>query len=165
MGRLILEPLLSTLLDVLIGNRSWLDLRGEYLLDRHRKGLHGNRGCKLHRIEQIRITFSQLLIDKGVFLKHQRIKIQSRHQIGRQMRLDQISSRMRMRERVVEQVVVRRGGRKSPARQVPLAFGHNALNPGGLGAEPPRRTASVFYSFTKLNLTEVYASYAELKHL
>ena len=31
-----------------------------------------------------------------------------------------------------------RGGRESPARQVPLAFGHNAINPGGLGAEPPR---------------------------
>ena len=26
---------------------------------------------------------------------------------------------------------------------MPLAFGHNAINPGGLGAAPPRRTASV----------------------
>ena len=39
-----------------------------------------------------------------------------------------------------------RGGRESPARQVPLAFGHNAINPGGLGAEPPR-TPSIFCSF------------------
>jgi hypothetical protein len=31
-----------------------------------------------------------------------------------------------------------RGGRESPARHLPLAFGHNAINPGGLGAEPPR---------------------------
>ena len=56
-----------------------------------------------------------------------------------------------------------RGGRESPARQVPLAFGHNAINPGGLGAEPPRRTASFVHSFTKLNLTNVYATYAEPK--
>ena len=31
-----------------------------------------------------------------------------------------------------------RGGRESPARHLPLAFGHNAINPGGLGAEPLR---------------------------
>ena len=39
-----------------------------------------------------------------------------------------------------------RGGRESPARHLPLAFGHNAINPGGLGAEPPR-TPSFFCSF------------------
>jgi hypothetical protein len=27
---------------------------------------------------------------------------------------------------------------------MPLAFGHNAINPLGMGAEHPRRTASVF---------------------
>ena len=31
-----------------------------------------------------------------------------------------------------------RGGREFPALQVPLAFGHNAINPGRLGAQPPR---------------------------
>ena len=39
-----------------------------------------------------------------------------------------------------------RGGRESPARHLPLAFGHNAINPGGLGAEPPRRP-TVDFSF------------------
>jgi hypothetical protein len=29
-------------------------------------------------------------------------------------------------------------------RQVPLAFGHNALKPGGLGAEPPRTPSICF---------------------
>jgi hypothetical protein len=38
-----------------------------------------------------------------------------------------------------------RGGREFPALQVPLAFGHNAINPGGLGAQPPRRKASAFF--------------------
>ncbi len=48
---------------------------------------------------------------------------------------------------------------------MPLAFGHNAINPMGLGAESPR-TPSIFCSFiTKLNLTNVYATYAEPKHL
>ena len=31
-----------------------------------------------------------------------------------------------------------RGGRVPPARHLPLAFGHNAINPGGLEAVPPR---------------------------
>ena len=48
---------------------------------------------------------------------------------------------------------------------MPLAFGHNAINPGGLGAEPPRTPRICFYrSFTKLNLTNDYATYEEPKH-
>lgn len=31
-----------------------------------------------------------------------------------------------------------RGGRVPPARHLPLAFGHNTINAGGLGAEPTR---------------------------
>ena len=45
-------------------------------------------------------------------------------------------------------------------RHLPLAFGHNAINPGGLGAEPPRCPPLSVRSITKLNLTTVYATYA-----
>ena len=40
-----------------------------------------------------------------------------------------------------------RGGRDSPARHLPLAFGHNAINAGGLEARPQGGPASVC-SFT-----------------
>ena len=36
---------------------------------------------------------------------------------------------------------------KECRRQVPLASGHNAINPGGLGAEPPRRPSSLLSFF------------------
>lgn len=39
-----------------------------------------------------------------------------------------------------------RGGRESPARHLPVAFGYNGINPWGSGAKPPRRTAT-FFSF------------------
>ena len=48
------------------------------------------------------------------------------------------------------------------ARQVPLDFGHNAINPGGLGAIAPKDAQHLCArSFDKLNLTKVYATYAE----
>ena len=58
-----------------------------------------------------------------------------------------------------------RGGRESPARHLPLAFGHNAINPGGFGGRAPKNSQHLFFhSFTKLNLTNIYAIYAEPKH-
>jgi hypothetical protein len=38
----LLLALLATFLHVLVSDRTWLDLRWKYLLDRHRKGLQGN---------------------------------------------------------------------------------------------------------------------------
>jgi len=64
---------------------------------------------KPHRIEQIRETIPQFVIDKGIFLELKRIKVQDLNQIGRQMRLDQISGCIRMGQRIVKKVVVRCG--------------------------------------------------------
>ena len=57
-----------------------------------------------------------------------------------------------------------RGGRESPARHLPLAFGHNAINPGGWGQSHQDAHPLSVRSITKLNLTTVYATYAGPKH-
>ena len=61
------------------------------------------------RIEHIRVAIPQFVIDKRIFLKFKRIKIQDLDQIGRQVQFDQIPGRRRMRKRILEKVVVRRG--------------------------------------------------------
>ena len=61
------------------------------------------------RIEHIRVAIPQFVIDKRIFLKLERIKIQDLDQIGRQVHFDQIPGRRRMRKRILEKVVVRRG--------------------------------------------------------
>ena len=49
---------------------------------------------------------------------------------------------------------------------MPLAFGHDAMNPGSFGGRAPKNAQHLFvHSFTKLNLTHVYATYAEPKHM
>jgi hypothetical protein len=47
---------------------------------------------------------------------------------------------------------------------MPLAFGHNAINPGGWGQSTQDSQNLFVHSFTKLNLTNVYATYEKPKH-
>ena len=59
-----------------------------------------------------------------------------------------------------------RGGRAPPARHLPLAFDHNAINPRGFGGRAPKDAQKLLvHSFTKLNLANVYATYAGPKQV